>query len=523
LSLVGIGLKELLAGADEIPDQVREKTVQEQDHIRELLSGARISIREMEQEHYPLGKLQHLTAAHKSIVETLSQLFPATSSADEILPTLIYALITSRPESVNVISDLKFIQRFRASSKVDGEAAYCLVNLEAAVSFLETVDLSSLRADEQPQGPEKSSSRPSTPRVDSTPMELGITPATAPTTATNLAPSETSKPPPSPAKSQRRLSHLIAMQTNRLEAASDSLRASVLDGADQAFDTINNTLENSFRLFFGRFREHQAQSGHDVSADLLPKTLEDARKLVSTPPPHAGEDDESTVSAMEGIDEDDSVDDPLSRQGHGEKFLEIVGGRRATRDRSVDSMKSGGSTNSKRVSFLGGTRQQPTSSPPSNTSPSNASSLMGVPSATPPASGGGGAIEGMRNLGNTLNPLNQFARIGFFGRTVSGPGNGSGTATPTSHPISNSNSVVAEEDASKDPSAATESTPPSKTLSDKQSRILSAVDDLRRVKPPVKRFQECKDVKELRLGEVEELLREYQRLAAALGKVVSTS
>lgn len=120
----------------------------------------------MDDEHCPLGKLQHLTAAHKSIVETLSQLFPSSSSADEILPTLIYTLITSADMELNVVSNLNFIQRFRASNKVDGESAYCLVNLEAAISFLETVDLSSLRADELPEGPPKTNSRPSTPNKD---------------------------------------------------------------------------------------------------------------------------------------------------------------------------------------------------------------------------------------------------------------------------------------------------------------------------------------------------------------------
>src|SRR5436305_6011653 len=103
----------------------------------------------MNDKKFPLGKLQHLKSAHKDIVETLSELHPSSSSADEILPTMIYALITSPPEGINIVSNLYFIQRFRSESKIDGEAAYCLTNLEAAVTFLETVDLASLMADEQ--------------------------------------------------------------------------------------------------------------------------------------------------------------------------------------------------------------------------------------------------------------------------------------------------------------------------------------------------------------------------------------
>ena len=462
----------------------------------------------MAQEHYPLGKLHKLTAAHKSVVDALSQLFPASSSADEILPTLIYSLITSRPESVNVISDLKFIQRYRASTKIDGEAAYCLVNLEAAVAFLETVDLSSLRADELPQGPDKHSSRPSTPGLKSTPMELGIAPATGPTAATHLTAVNASKPLPSSVKSPRRLSHLIATQTGRIEAASDSIRSSVLDGADQAIDTINSTLESSFRFLFGRLKEHQAQAGQDINAEILPKTLEDARKLVSTPPLHSlGDDDESTASALDGLEGNSAVDDPSARSNTGDRMLELVGGRRPLRDHSVDSARSGGSGTSKRVSFLGGAKAH-TSSPPNIASPSS-TSLVNAAATTPPTTGG--AIENMRNLGNTLNPLNQFAKIGFFGRTAGGAGT-SGTATPTFHPAG----VLAEKETILTPE-------PPAPKSDKEVRTLAAVDEVRKGRPPTKRFLECKDAKDLKLGEVEELLRDYQRLSAALGKVVSSS
>ena len=165
LALVGIGLKELHVDTPS-NQEVRKATEEKEEEIHQGLAPAREALERMNDEHHPLGKLLHLTEAHKSIVETLSQLFPSSSSADEILPTLIYTLITSSPEDMNVVSNLNFVQRFRASNKVDGEAAYCLVNLEAAISFLETVDLSSLRADEMREGPAKSSSQPETPDAE---------------------------------------------------------------------------------------------------------------------------------------------------------------------------------------------------------------------------------------------------------------------------------------------------------------------------------------------------------------------
>jgi hypothetical protein len=494
LSLVGIGLKELLAGADDIPNDIRQKTVDEQDHIRDLLAGARSNIQDMDKERHPLGKLQCLTAAHKSIVETLSQLFPASSSADEILPTLIYALITSSPEHVNVISDLKFIQRFRAAGKVDGEAAYCLVNLEAASSFLETVDLPSLRADENPEGPDKTD-RPTTPRTESAPMRLGITPAIDPSTSSSstsidTSPSAVPRPLPSPSKSQRRLSNLISMQTNRLNEASDSLRGVVLDSADQAFDTIGNTLESSFKFLFGRLREHQEQSTSESGQEvILPKTLEDARKLVSTPSPPQEEADDASVSVASSVtaDQADGIDDPLIRPtlGSHDRVSELFAGRRPVRDRSADSVKSGGS--GKRVAF------ETTVTPPTS-----------APQQLQPLTGPNAAVESVRNFGNTINPLNQFARMGgLFGR-------------PTPSPISTlpiSQSIPSVPSAEKPPHTDSSAQPG-------DNKAAASIEELRKLPPPSKRFVECKDAADLRLGEVEELLREYHRLVAAVGRAV---
>ncbi|KAI7644910.1 hypothetical protein KC318_g20354 [Hortaea werneckii] len=137
LAVVGIGLKDLHMDIDRAKLDTGSSTQDKEAAIHTSLGDAREALQAMDEEHYPAGKLQHLNAAHKSIVETLSQMFPSSSSADEILPTLIYTLITSPPEGINIVSNLSFIQRFRTQSKVDGEAAYCLVNLEAAISFLE--------------------------------------------------------------------------------------------------------------------------------------------------------------------------------------------------------------------------------------------------------------------------------------------------------------------------------------------------------------------------------------------------
>lgn len=65
-----------------------------------------------------------------------------SSSADLILPILIYSVVQANPQQL--ASHLAFIQRFRAESLFKGEGQYCLVNAQAVLEFLLTVDLSAL-------------------------------------------------------------------------------------------------------------------------------------------------------------------------------------------------------------------------------------------------------------------------------------------------------------------------------------------------------------------------------------------
>lgn len=502
LSLVGIGLKELLQTAEELSEEERLKTKEREGEIREWLSTARADIQKMDGENYPLGKLRHLTAAHKSIVEALSKIFPASSSADEILPTLIYTLITSPPEDVNVISNLNFIQRFRGSSRVDGETAYCLVNLEAAVTFLETVDLSSLRAEETQAGPEKPNSRPGTPKTEVTPMSLGL--AQAPdliqTPPTPLPKDMVTKGPPSPStKAQRRLSNLIQAQTNRIEATSDAIRESILDSADQAMDTINNTLENSFKFLFGRMKEQNPNSPVAQEQPQLPKTLADARKLVSSPTRLGiADDDVGSVSAASSIlgDENQQDDSKKSKDG-GNKMTDLFGGRRPLRDRSADSTTSGGS--GRRPMFTA-------SSNDGKIAPLQTSKTE--PQPTPNSTS---AVDSIRNMGNSFNPLNRFANINVglprFGRAATSNASTPGVASP-----------MPDQNKQLPPTLSSTRSASGEVpqVDEKGTRAVTALEQLRKTAPPVKKFLEANDTQDLKLKEVDELLKEYQRLAGAL-------
>jgi hypothetical protein len=473
LALVGIGLQDL--GIDN-----EEGKTQTEEVVRELLAPAREGLAKMNDEKFPLGKLQHLTNAHKFIVETLSTIHSASSSADEILPTLIYTLITSPTEGINIISNLYFIQRFRAINKIDGEAAYCMTNLEAAISFLENVDLASLREDEAPEGPQKSSSGLATPITEKPgfsfppsmpPIPDQATVVTSQTTifAPNLnAPtlssrSGSSSPMPSPLH-QRRLSNLLQPSAKVIGAANDVVR----NTAEEGFKNISNTLDNSFKFLFGRLKEHSNDETHDEL--VLPKTLDEARQLVSRP---VTPEDESMISETSSV-ADTEGEGNVTHSKPDDKLLGMISGRKpaSLRERSVDSVKSSGS--GRRVAFVATGSSSNLAAPPQSASSAQAN-----------------ALESVKNLGNSLNPLNHIGAAfggGFrgFSRAMSTP--------PAVH-------TEKEKVKTPEPSPAMLRTPGEENLA---------------IRPPIQRFLDMEDSGDLKMKDVTELLHDYQRLAKAL-------
>jgi hypothetical protein len=536
LSLVGIGLKELHVDIDPNSGPTPKTAEEKENEIYTSLASARESLLRMDDEHCPLGKLQHLTAAHKSIVETLSQLFPSSSSADEILPTLIYTLITSADMEINVVSNLNFIQRFRASNKVDGESAYCLVNLEAAISFLETVDLSSLRADELPEGPPKTNSRPSTPNTDKLappqPSAMHtLKPETSSVIATShdiAAPSSTEKALPTvaavnnntarPGAPYRRMSSMVQAQADRFEAGRNDL----LQAADKVYDSINGTLENSLNSLFGRLKDQVTPGSNPVT---LPKTLEEARKLVSSP---SAEDDNLTLSGSGRS----SPDDPLApitnpkTTNTSNRTLELLAGRGPNRDRSVDSASSTTSS----------IRRKPQTTQNANANATKPSPSSANDSHNEPLAAATNFISSMNplSLGNrfTSNFSNAIPRFGRAASTGTPP---AAAATQAPNPLDSQQLAQQKprhlEHITESPTSTT--TPPhqqalervnshvSEARGEDDLNAVEALAELRRIKPPRKRFLEVSAASELKIGEVEELLAEYRRLARALGEAIA--
>ncbi|KAI0883394.1 uncharacterized protein GGS22DRAFT_180530 [Annulohypoxylon maeteangense] len=474
LALVGIGPIDLGVDLGTPAENTPEGLAKQQEEIRGYLDQARKDLIMMHEKRYPLGKLNHLKAAHKSIVDTLSHFHPS-SSADEIMPMLIYTLITMPPEKLNVISDLNFIQRFRWEEKLEGEAAYCLTNLEAAITFLQTVDLASLRADEASSGPLKSESRSDTLKTETFPpaYTAGLSvPAPSSATASSEAIQSTKTPPPSTdlraAIQRRRLSDLIQTPAQALGTASDSL----FNTADQGFKTIGNSLGDSYKFLLGKLRDSSA-SGRELA---VPRTLDEARKLIGTPPP---EDDASVDGSSSVQGGGDDTKQPAVAKD--DKMLTLLGGRKVSRDRSTDSTRSARSASSstKKVVFAEDNKEKPAAAAEGSS----------------PASSNPALVESMRNFGNSLNPMNRFSGMSMmrgFGRATTLP------VTPT-----------------KD---GTTKTADGGDLATAFPDIAAALPpkDVLKVDPPKKKFMDLQNPADLRIGDVLELLRDYRRLAGAL-------
>lgn len=465
LSLLGIGLKDLgieLPGTDE----------GKETEASSRLAPARDWLSKMNEVKYPLGKLQCLKSAHKAIVDTLTTLLGSSSSADEILPTLIYTLITSPPEGINVISNLHFIQRFRSASKMDGESAYCLTNLEAAISFLEAVDLTSLSADLPADGQPRLLNVAMNPgtEVESSPFKEPSDTATGEfaksgkgSASSTLSRSQLG----APTVQQRRLSNLFQPPSKVLGAANDAVR----NTADQGLKNLSNALDNSFNFVVGRMKEMQSNRGANEQA-LVPKTLDEARRLVTSPP---------VVNDSE-IASEFSIEDATTREGGRRPSSTLKPEdlrNRTPRDRSADSVRSSESKRSGTTGPRLNTRDQITPSP------SGGSSIFNSGPATP--------LESMKQFGNTFNPLNH----------IPGMIRGLGRNTPET-PVGGGSSSSLPDRMKPLPTDA-------KTSELEPSSIATAGLD-----PPIRRFLEVQDAQDLRVGDVAVLLQDYKRLSAAL-------
>ncbi|KAK9452269.1 uncharacterized protein V1518DRAFT_425215 [Limtongia smithiae] len=316
LKLMNVGMQHL--GVPELKDA----------DIAPLLLPAETALKSMVEKRSPKEKLALLMATHKHIVDMLSHMKQTTgaktsSSADFVLPVLIFAVIQADPPCI--YSNLSYIQRFRSQKTNQGETAYCLTNFAAVVAFLETVDLTTLKFDPselanvptrpvitQPVVPNPLSSPPPTPSAPSNApsantatrgqVTSSLSPATralprplavdtsipippnmvrplgsmnkpifvqasqlqSPLSATTPTSQSQLMPPPqlSPPRSN---SSLGAGVSRRLSALYPTeIASSAVNTADQGFKSLGGAFENSYKfLFGGKSNAAQAQKSLD--------------------------------------------------------------------------------------------------------------------------------------------------------------------------------------------------------------------------------------------------------------------
>lgn len=488
LDVLGIGPLELGVNIDDIDGERASRKVGE---VRVHLESARRELVLMSEKRYPLAKLQHLRSCHKEIVNTLACFHPS-SSADEIMPMLIYTLVTLSPENLHVISDLRFVQRFRWELKLMGEFAYCLTNLEAAISFLETVDLSALRANKslsrlQDTSPPKTE-MPS-PLSNQNELALGVLQGSnssisvkATNDATLASKSHISELRASMPLRNRQLSNLVHTPVQAIGAASET----IISTADQGIKNVSTSLGESYMFLLSKFGRVSNTLG-DTAPIPIPQTLEDARKLFRTPPPDDGGDE---LITDHGIDDQSLSVKSKSLTTVENQMLVLVAGKKAIHDQNVESVRSISSTSNKSTFLAEG---------------SDKYSEVDIAGLSAPNTGFSGSIS---SIASSLNPV---ARFGAGINIIRGLGRSTSTST---RPAMTVDAHLQDITSKASPTRNVIRRDLVSTLPDLTQALLHK--EIPKIAPPIQRFLEIEDPRDLKFEEALELLRDYQRISTAL-------
>ncbi|KAK9479586.1 hypothetical protein V1514DRAFT_341624 [Lipomyces japonicus] len=267
LKLINISMEHL--GVTELKDE----------NVDSLLVSAKDDLKKINIRRNPKDKLKLLISAHKQIVDVLAQLAKENddkqSGADFILPTLIYAVIQADPP--HIASNLAFIQRFRASKSLNGEAAYCLTNFEAVVAFLETVDLTTLKVDPAEISALVSRPPPSTtirnplesPKSRSSTPPGSIKSFSAVPVSSNSPISQTGSA--SSMSAGREFASFpprnssVRPEQNRRTFRPTEFAASAVSSADQGIKSLGSTFENSYKFLFAKVSQANNNKNNNVT------------------------------------------------------------------------------------------------------------------------------------------------------------------------------------------------------------------------------------------------------------------
>ncbi|KAA1470201.1 hypothetical protein DENSPDRAFT_835935 [Dentipellis sp. KUC8613] len=216
-------------------------------------------------------------------------------SADTFLPILIFIVLKANPE--NLLSNVEFIQRFRNPTKLQSEAGYYLSSLMGAVSFIETMDhtsLSNISQEEFESNVETAISALSNSRTASP-----YSRSTSTSTSTSASPSPTPTPAPAPPNILRPPAQPIPvpvaapLPNTSPHAGEEPAQPLALEfDARRLRDTLSKPLSAIGRIFSEaldgvdeRFAQAQAamQAAQQTSRPQTPQTGPGPEGMIQTP------------------------------------------------------------------------------------------------------------------------------------------------------------------------------------------------------------------------------------------------
>ncbi|KAI0769168.1 hypothetical protein BC629DRAFT_1534260 [Irpex lacteus] len=201
--------------------------------------------------------------------------------ADSFIPILIYVVLKANPE--HLLSNVEFINRFRNPAKLQSEAGYYLSSLMGAISFIETMDHTSLshiteeefekNVEESIQSLPSSGSRTPDPNGAITPSHTSSSSSTSLPQPSSHTGEESAEPLalPAPAQSQT----LLSEDAKRLIQKTGDTISKPLAAIGRIFNEVLEGAEESLTALGGGQDSHRAS------------------------PPHTGDSSTSTFSAQQ--------------------------------------------------------------------------------------------------------------------------------------------------------------------------------------------------------------------------------
>ncbi|ANB14925.1 guanine nucleotide exchange factor VPS9 [Sugiyamaella lignohabitans] len=244
-----------------------------------LLTEAGEELVNMDRAKAPRAKLHHLLKVHKVVVAALTEKRSDQTSADSILPALLFTFI--RFESPNLRLNMNFIKRFRNKQFLQGEDMYCLTNFEAAIEFLETLTLDALNIDVA-SIPSSIDITPLITKPDSDPLKHS-SPRSSRSNSLQQSLNSSTSPRRQHSSSNVASSANTGILGKRLSILyPGDIASTAVNSADQSIKSFSSTVGSSYRFLVGRFVDKK-----DGQLDeKYPDTLAEARKVVGLDGPN---------------------------------------------------------------------------------------------------------------------------------------------------------------------------------------------------------------------------------------------